>query len=376
MDLTPEEREFLTGHFRGRPLSRLYTGRNAAGELTLDGWFTCPGEAPPALGITLGGERVVDAAFSPWAYGDELSEAAMAPRGVLAWWPGLRGVGISARVPPARLKGLPRSVPAVPVQLVDTAGRLATPRTDTLWIGVEDAIQPEASLAPPAALIARVMGYDNETAWRHSGLTNLLNLEAAAWDAAGVALRHIGPVLEWGCGCGRVSRHLVAAGVPVVGVDIDAEAVGWAAQHLRPGVFLQAGAAPPLPFADGSFGAAVAVSVLTHLDAPHEALWLDEMARLLRPGGVLLATVHGFDSFSDVRSTQVLREMRTLGASHSVVGSTLNAVLGEDQTYYRETFHTEAWIRERWSSRFEVLALQRGAHFAYQDVVVLRRRGG
>jgi SAM-dependent methyltransferase len=374
MDLTPEEHAFLSDQFRDRPMLRLYPERTEAGELQLRGWYVRPGQEPPELGLTFAGERLHGIETYTWGYDEAITPEAQASRNLLPWWPGLRGAGLSVRVPNARLEALARHTREVPVQVVDAAGRLVASRWDTNWISVPDARHPADTPSPPAPLIARVMGYDSEPAWRHSGLTNLRNLEAAAWEAAGVALRHTGPVLEWGSGCGRVTRHLVAAGVPVVGADIDAEAVGWCARNLAPGLFIQAGLAPPLPLTDASFGAVIAVSVLTHLDAEHEALWLAEMARLLRPGGVLLATVHGFSCFSDVRSTTVLREMRDLGASHSVVGATLNAVLGEGQTYYRETFHTEAWIRERWSADFELLALHPGAHFAYQDIVVLRRR--
>lgn len=102
-------------------------------------------------------------------------------------------------------------------------------------------------------------------------------------------------MLDWGCGCGRVTAHFLADGraSKVDGVDIDGEATTWCAQAFPGGRFQQTGPYPPLPFPDSQFDLVIAYSVFTHLERDVQKTWLGEMRRVLSPGGLLLATVHG-----------------------------------------------------------------------------------
>lgn len=90
------------------------------------------------------------------------------------------------------------------------------------------------------------------------------------------------PVLDLGCGRTGVLRPLVAEGVPVLGLDPDALALA-AHRQLR----LRASAAlPHLPLPEASFGVVAMGWLLEHLERP--AGGLAEVARVLRPGGLLL----------------------------------------------------------------------------------------
>src|SRR5262249_18470402 len=60
--------------------------------------------------------------------------------------------------------------------------------------------------------------------------------------------------LDFGCGCGRITRHLIASGVGTTGVDVDRSQIRWAARHL-PGRWLPIAPRPPLPFPLSSFDA-------------------------------------------------------------------------------------------------------------------------
>ena len=98
-------------------------------------------------------------------------------------------------------------------------------------------------------------------------------------------------VAEWGCGMGRITRHL-EADHDVSGYDYNPAAIAWCAKHLS-GRYAVNGLMPPLPADDAAFDALFAVSVLTHLSAKAHEAWAAEVARVLRPGGVALLTVHG-----------------------------------------------------------------------------------
>ena len=120
------------------------------------------------------------------------------------------------------------------------------------------------------------------TGQAHAGL-----IDALAKDALGRPPRSIA---EWGCGMGRVLRHV--RGEQVTGYDYNPAAVRWCAANL-PGAYARNGLLPPLPCEDGAHDAVFAISVLTHLSAAAHEAWAPEMARVVRPGGVLIVTVHG-----------------------------------------------------------------------------------
>jgi SAM-dependent methyltransferase len=95
------------------------------------------------------------------------------------------------------------------------------------------------------------------------------------------------PVLDLGCGTGRMLRRPLLRGRRAVGVDLVAEGLR-AAGRTRPGPALVQASALPLPFADGTFGAVLLLDVLEHVD---DRAVLREVLRVLRPGGSVLISV-------------------------------------------------------------------------------------
>jgi 2-polyprenyl-6-hydroxyphenyl methylase/3-demethylubiquinone-9 3-methyltransferase len=93
-------------------------------------------------------------------------------------------------------------------------------------------------------------------------------------------------VLDLGCRSGALTRHFLE-GNSVVGLDIDATALEKAAAlGIQP---VRGDVEETLPFDDGSFDAVVAGELFEHLQFP-DAL-VAEIARVLRPGGVLVGSV-------------------------------------------------------------------------------------
>lgn len=93
-------------------------------------------------------------------------------------------------------------------------------------------------------------------------------------------------VLDVGCGEGRFCRQLRELGYQTVGVDI-VEAFIDAARSSDPDGEYQIGAVEALPFERGQFD--LVISYLTLLDFNDLDAAMDEMIRVLRPGGWLLA---------------------------------------------------------------------------------------
>lgn len=102
-------------------------------------------------------------------------------------------------------------------------------------------------------------------------------------------------VLDWGCGCGRIARHWepFSSKVEFHGCDVAAEPIQWCQDNLPFGRFAVSRHDPPLPYADGQFDAVYATSVLTHLTFDSQYRWMQELWRVLKPGGVAVLTAHG-----------------------------------------------------------------------------------
>jgi SAM-dependent methyltransferase len=109
----------------------------------------------------------------------------------------------------------------------------------------------------------------------------------------GAELEGRGRCLEIGVGTGRIALPLAGAGVPMAGIDVSAPMVGRllakAGGHAP--FPLALADATRLPFRDGVFGAALCVHVL-HLIPRWEA-GVDELLRVVRPGGVVLVDLGG-----------------------------------------------------------------------------------
>lgn len=98
-------------------------------------------------------------------------------------------------------------------------------------------------------------------------------------------------VLDFGCGTGDFARVLVGMGYRVVGADVSHLFVRDALDRHggNPDLaFVQSDPGPHLPFADGAFDAVTAINVVEHVEAPQAML--EQLARVLRPGGVLVLT--------------------------------------------------------------------------------------
>jgi len=96
-------------------------------------------------------------------------------------------------------------------------------------------------------------------------------------------------ILDWGCGCGRVTAHLMAIedGGEVFGCDIDPFAIEWCNRHLRESAFAVLGPLPPAPYPDTFFDLIVSYSVFTDLARDIQSAWLQEMHRILCPRGAI-----------------------------------------------------------------------------------------
>ena len=182
-------------------------------------------------------------------------------------------------------------------------------------------------------------------------------------------------ILDWGCGHGRVLRHFMLDGDlgRVAGVDIDPDNVSWARTALRSKDFLVGPLMPPTSYEDNSFDGVYGISVMTHLDPDVQSAWLEEIRRILRPGGLALLTFAGSGSVaygSMHFSPSWLDEWVTEGVNATAYES-FDSVIGK-KDYYRNVFMTTPFMNSLWSRYMSVEAVYENM-FGYQSVAVLRK---
>ena len=193
----------------------------------------------------------------------------------------------------------------------------------------------------------------------------------AVLERAGRPLEEFDSILDFGCGCGRtllwlLQEHRKAA---LYGTDVDAEAIAWCRAHLPSAAFEVNRADPPMPFADASFDLVYGVSVLTHLSEEHQLRWLRDLRRVVKPGGLLLLSVHGESAWSGLAEEEV-EELQRRGFLFKRSGKLRGILPG----WYQTAYHSREYVERTFGRGLELVAYEESG-MGYQDVVVLRRGG-
>jgi SAM-dependent methyltransferase len=193
----------------------------------------------------------------------------------------------------------------------------------------------------------------------------------AALGTIGKDLSSFRTILDFGCGCGRVLRWLRDRGpLPqeLFGTDIDVEAIGWCQTHLGAGRFSANAGRPPLDMPADRFDFVYAISVFTHLREDYQRAWLAELARVTRPGGIVLLTVHG-PSCSERLGPGLQRRLLAEGFLFHEADSA-RALFPR---WYRASYQTPDYIRAAVRGSFTVLGQIPRALGGYQDIVLLQK---
>jgi SAM-dependent methyltransferase len=221
---------------------------------------------------------------------------------------------------------------------------------------------------PPPGLRARV-GLGSRDEFTLVGREGARQVHDALARAIG-DVRRLGDWLDFGCGCGRIARFLLESpGIrSYTGVDVDAGQIAWAARHL-PGRFGPMRPDPPLDFPDLSFDVVLAISIFTHFDEAKQLAWLAEIRRILRPGGVLVATTLCPDAalacpgLTPAELDELARR-GFLAADHGA--TTFNE---------RSTFHSRQYLEATWSPLLRLRLHEPRGFVSYQDLGVWEKPG-
>jgi SAM-dependent methyltransferase len=188
----------------------------------------------------------------------------------------------------------------------------------------------------------------------------------------GVRLEGLDAILDFGCGCGRMTRHFHAFGkTRIFGTDYNATLIEWCRRNLPFAQFAVNQLRPPLDYGDGTFDLVYAFSVFTHLPEPLQSPWLADLTRVLRPGGHLVMTTHGE---SVARELLPDSEKKRFTSGLLVVVSAELAVRNDCNAY-----HPVEYVTGTLAKGLEVLELQPGSgvdaerRIVSQDVYLFRK---
>jgi SAM-dependent methyltransferase len=264
------------------------------------------------------------------------------------------------------------------------------------WHGLDEypALRAVWFRNPPPYLLERVAGAGaKEVDFLRSGVVdwrrNLTLLREHGLRLEGSSL------LELGCGCGRVLRYF-SRYVPscmLTGADSDPEAVEWCRRELGFAAFETIPVEPPTRLSNGSYDAVLIPTLFEHLAPASQRAWLTESARVLRPGGLLVASFLGThavqrwiqgDTPSTAPSPAELRaELPRLRAEGHLffAAPPIEASCEENLAWAASvnsqrvgtTFLQPEFVAREWTSSFTLLAHVE-APDGWQDYAVLRRR--
>jgi SAM-dependent methyltransferase len=219
---------------------------------------------------------------------------------------------------------------------------------------------------PPARLIVLVTGSAGG-AWYTEGGKLAAESIGRALSHAGLVPGDFRAILDFGCGCGRVIRHWrPVTAAALYGSDSNPALVEWCHRNLPFAEFQSNTLEPRLGYADQQFEFAYALSVFTHMPEDLQQPWMNELWRILRPGGHLLITTQGEEYIPKLSGA----ERDRYHASQIVVRYEQAA-----GTNLCSVYHPEPYVRQRLAGKFSVVSShpRSAAGNGNQDTYLLRK---
>jgi len=219
---------------------------------------------------------------------------------------------------------------------------------------------------PPPALREWVAG-TSDLDWFLKGGKLGVQTIVSLLEVHGTVLGELDSVLDFGCGCGRVVRHLRDyETVNVHGTDCNQHAIVWCDEHLNFAEFGTNQLEPRTRYREHCFDLVYAFSVFTHLTESLQSPWMQELRRILKPEGLLIVTVHGDQYFPQIPASEQPRYQRgeLIVTGREAAGDNLCAA-----------YHPEAYVRNVLAKDFDVIECrpQGALGNPLQDAYLLRR---
>jgi SAM-dependent methyltransferase len=245
---------------------------------------------------------------------------------------------------------------------------------------------------PPVDLMYNTTGVSRQSEFASHGADFWIALS----QASPKALSEYSSVLDFGCGCGRLARMFKGHLGYVAGCDIDHRHVEWCASAIDHFDARLSKVKPPIPFEANEFEAVISISIFSHLNETNQDMFLQDLARVCKPEGLLFLTIHGQRAMTRALTEPKIRSLLDMPdelfeqargkferdelafvLQHGHLTTVIDgvAIAGKvisDPFEYGITFMSEAYVRAHWSQWFEIVDYRSGGIHDFQDIVVLR----
>ncbi|MGH9784853.1 MAG: class I SAM-dependent methyltransferase [Terriglobia bacterium] len=224
---------------------------------------------------------------------------------------------------------------------------------------------PDGLPMPPPELVYLVTGQFDAEVYYQSGMLGAQCIREVL-SKQGLDLNSFGTILDFGCGCGRILRHWrKPSGPKLWGVDYNPRLIDWCRRNLTFAEFAVNTSATNLPFREGTFDFIYSISVFTHLTEPEQRFWMNELTRVLKPGGHLLFTVHGTTRLAELWPWQ----RQAFESGKFVIANSRHS-----GTNFCCTYNPEPYVRDVLCQDLRFVAFEPGAaKDANQDVFLLQK---
>ncbi len=177
-------------------------------------------------------------------------------------------------------------------------------------------------------------------------------------------------ILDWGCGPGRVVRHLpevINNGCRFYGSDYNAAYIKWCSENI-PGVsFSKNELKPPLVYESRKFDLIYVISIFTHLSEQSHVEWFEELMRVLKPGGILMLTSHGNVTKANLTPQEIQQYDR---------GELVERANVKEGHRMYTAYHPEAYMHKLFANKASVLKHKPGTKQSWgfeQDLWILKK---
>jgi SAM-dependent methyltransferase len=181
-----------------------------------------------------------------------------------------------------------------------------------------------------------------------------------------VDIRTFNDILDFGCGCGRIIRHLPSVSkANLYGTDYNAALINWCRNNLK-GTYILNDVNPPLPYADGKFDFVYAWSVFTHFHEDKQTSWLNELSRVIRSNGYLWFSFAGRNYMGDLTAEELVQFQQNQIVVHE----------GKEGSNWCCAYYSEDYVKElaRKSGLFKIVDIIAGEKSYTQDYCLLQRK--
>jgi SAM-dependent methyltransferase len=256
----------------------------------------------------------------------------------------------------------------------------------TIGVVAQPALRDVVAPVPPLEM-RRLSGSPDEPVFLWTGLQDVSNFLGIHARLASAPDGRKPRVLDFGCGAGRLTRFLdMHEGIEAFGVDANPAAVEWCQLNLTHVLTLLQAGRQKLPFGDALFDLVYSMTLFAETPPSRMRQCLDEITRVMAPGGLLLAVTYGPTAVETIRNSPAHQEQMRIDAARAAELAELLTQEGRVHVPFKEgegppdeqegrTFVHPAYPAMHWNTEaFEVVEHIPAGLRHWQDIVVLRRK--